>query len=155
MDDTTRMEMVIPLDSDGFVRRECPTCERELKWLGAGDEGRVLPDDSGYYCPYCGVQAPVDSWWTKPQIEYAEAIAVREIVEPGLKQFQDGLAKMARQSGGFLKFKAGNMEVDDPVPLVEPDDMQRVVCACHPTEPVKVADDWTKPVYCIICGVKQ
>lgn len=22
-----------PLDSDGFLRRECPTCEREFKWL--------------------------------------------------------------------------------------------------------------------------
>ena len=25
--------MEIPLDSDGFLRRECPTCEREFKWL--------------------------------------------------------------------------------------------------------------------------
>ncbi len=30
-DDKVSFGMTIPLDSDGFLRRECPTCEREFK----------------------------------------------------------------------------------------------------------------------------
>jgi hypothetical protein len=30
--------------------------------------------------------------------------------------------------------------------------MIRVDFDCHPTEPVKVLDDWDKSVYCLICG---
>jgi hypothetical protein len=30
--------------------------------------------------------------------------------------------------------------------------MTRVDFECHPTEPVKVLDDWDNPVHCRICG---
>ena len=33
------IEMSLPLDSDGFLRRQCPACEREFKWLHAESEG--------------------------------------------------------------------------------------------------------------------
>ncbi len=52
-DDEVSFRMTIPLDSDGFLRRECPTCEREFKWQpseaedeedveSADDVGRVV-----------------------------------------------------------------------------------------------------------------
>ena len=37
-DDDLALEMSMPLDSDGFLRRECPTCEREFKWLYTSEE---------------------------------------------------------------------------------------------------------------------
>jgi hypothetical protein len=30
--------------------------------------------------------------------------------------------------------------------------MRRVDFLCHPAEPVKVLDDWGRPVHCLICG---
>jgi hypothetical protein len=39
-----------------------------------------------------------------------------------------------------------------PEPLTESDDMIRVDFVCHPTEPVKVLEDWANPVHCLICG---
>jgi hypothetical protein len=63
-----------PLDTDGFLRRECPTCEREFKWHHSEDEGDSEPmADSGYFCPYCAVQAPPESWFTKPQQALVES----------------------------------------------------------------------------------
>lgn len=60
-DDEVALSMSLPLDSDGFLRRECPTCERELKWLVSADdeddEDGGVPD-GGYFCPYCGVHMP-------------------------------------------------------------------------------------------------
>ena len=41
---------------------------------------------------------------------------------------------------------------DEPEPLTEVDDMTRVDFSCHPTEPIKVLDDWDKSVFCLICG---
>jgi hypothetical protein len=136
-DETVSFTMTIPLDSDGFLRRECPTCEREFKWrpsdAEAGDD--VEPaDDAGYFCPYCGVQAPVDAWLTPAQLALAQDIVVREFVEPMVSKLG------ANEASG------------KPDPLTEVDDMTLAVFPCHPSEPLKVLDDWGKPVRCLICG---
>lgn len=43
--------MTIPLDSDGFLRRECPICEREFKWrpseAEAEEDVEPADDDAG------------------------------------------------------------------------------------------------------------
>jgi DNA-directed RNA polymerase subunit RPC12/RpoP len=60
-DDKVSFGMTIPLDSDGFLRRECPTCEREFKWRPSEaevEEHDEPADTVGYFCPYCGVRAP-------------------------------------------------------------------------------------------------
>jgi hypothetical protein len=38
MSDEVQLSMSLPLDGDGFLRRECPTCEREFKWLPSPDQ---------------------------------------------------------------------------------------------------------------------
>jgi hypothetical protein len=157
MTDEVSLEMAIPLDSDGFVRRACPTCEREFKWLhtgsaqeDAGAPASVAP--GGFFCPYCGIQAEADQWLTEAQAEYAQNLIVTRLVGPMMKNFSDDLNRIGRRSGGFLR---AEMNYDAPSefdPLTEVDDMTRVEFDCHPTEPVKVIDDWTKPVHCLICG---
>jgi hypothetical protein len=34
----------------------------------------------------------------------------------------------------------------------DPGDMRRVEFGCHPADPLKVAESWTAPVHCLICG---
>jgi hypothetical protein len=49
------------------------------------------------------------------------------------------------------------MDRDEPEPvpdLEESDDMRRIDVNCHPTEPVKVLDDWDRSVHCLICGAR-
>jgi len=136
-DDEVSFGMAIPLDSDGFLRRECPTCEREFKWRPseAEDEEDAEPaDDVGYFCPYCGVQAPVDAWLTQAQLALAQNIVAREFIGP-----------MVSKLGAYE-------EPDKLDPLTEVDDMTLIVFPCHPSEPLKVLDDWRKPVHCLICG---
>jgi hypothetical protein len=66
MSDEVQLSMSLPLDGDGFLRRECATCEREFKWLPSPDqleegngESRAAATDAqppdAYYCPYCTV----------------------------------------------------------------------------------------------------
>lgn len=145
------LSMSVPLDSDGFMRRACPTCERELKWVAAaqGEEATPAPE-GGYYCPYCAIQGPAGAWWTEAQLEIAKATAFREVVGPEL----EGLAGSARRaSSGFLSVDVEITPPSEPPPLTEPDDMRRVDFACHPEDPVKVLDDWTRSVHCPICGL--
>src|SRR5438309_1017030 len=83
-----------------FWRRECPTCEREFKWLHAQDETQATPPpESGYFCPYCGIQAQPDAWHTKAQIAAMEALAHREVIGPLLKGFARDLRQIERRSG--------------------------------------------------------
>lgn len=141
--------MSIPLDSGGFMRRECPTCERELKWLGAQDDEESTPaPEGGYFCPYCAVQAPADHWWTKEQLEAAEARIHNEVIKPHI----DGLGKSLQRSAGLhVEITTKPMPRADEPELSESDDMRRVDFGCH-SEPVKVLDDWGSPVHCPLCG---
>jgi hypothetical protein len=145
-----QIKMSVPLDSDGFLRRECPTCEREFKWrhTPSGEQSVAAPD-AGYFCPYCTSQAPAGSWWTKPQVEAQRSRIYDEVVKPKLDDFADS----ARQaSAGFIKIDVTTTGPAKPPPLTESDDMRRVDFECHPTEPLKVLEDWNQPVHCLVCG---
>ncbi len=155
VDEEFSTSMSVPLDSDGFLRRECPTCEREFKWLPASDdaeEDQETPSasENGYYCPYCKAQASPDAWFTKAQIEQAKAVLTREFVEPELMKFKETTEQSA--AGGFLDISVDVDTPDDPPSLTEPDDMRRIDFPCHSQEPVKVLEDWSEPVHCMICG---
>lgn len=151
--DEVTVSLSLPLDEDGFVRRECPTCEREFKCTAApeGEEGTPAPE-GGYFCPYCAVQAPPNAWWTKAQLEAAKAAMYQEVVAPELEKFKRNIEGMNRQ-GGFLSMSV-SIEGDDQdePPLTEINDMTRVDFACHPEDPVKVLDGWERPVHCMICA---
>lgn len=66
----------LPLDADGFLRRECPNCEQEFKWhhgtTDAAPTDFIYPDL--YWCPRCGKSADHDSWWTTAQLEYQQQV---------------------------------------------------------------------------------
>lgn len=141
--------MTVPLDGDGFLRRECPACEREFKCLPSpGESEGPTPDADGYYCPYCRVQAK-EGWLTKAQVELARATVLQEVVNPMLEDFT---RKIQRSSSDNFKVTASHKPSPQPPKLAEPDDMRRVDFPCHPTEPIKVLDDWTGRLHCLICG---
>jgi DNA-directed RNA polymerase subunit RPC12/RpoP len=153
-EDEVSIAMSLPLDSEGFLRRECPTCEREFKWFTDEDDdsdGEPIPD-GGYHCPYCGVQAPPDAWLTQAQVGLAENLVETQVLGPMLKRFAKDVDRLGRWSGGTVRATMKYDAVEELDPLTEADDMRRVDFNCHSTEPVKVLDDWAKPVRCLICG---
>jgi hypothetical protein len=142
------LTIAFPLDGDGFLRRECPTCEREFKWLPTDEEG-TPPQDGGYFCPYCRIQAPLDTWNTRAQVVIVEATVKRELVQPGLEK---ALKNLERHSKGFIRTQTPARESPPPDPMTEVDDMRLVTFTCHPNEPVKVLDEWDGSAACLICG---
>src|SRR5437868_464548 len=92
--------MSVPLDDDGFLRRGCPTCEREFKWLASEQDANEPVADEGHFCPYCGVQSGVDTWWTEAQIAAIHGKVYEEAVRPELEKFERDVESMG--AGGLF-----------------------------------------------------
>jgi hypothetical protein len=145
------MSVSLPLDNDGFLRRECPHCEAEFKWHNgpANEEAEQAESAVTYYCPLCGEPAPADHWWTTTQLDYMQEMATPMI----LRRFQDELGNALRGSK-HLTYKPGDGSdyPDTPSALVETDDMRIVASPCHDYEPVKVPEEVDGPLHCLVCG---
>ncbi len=151
--DDFEIAISLPLDSDGFLRRACPHCSREFKWLSTDDDDSV-PSRSEYFCPYCGATAAADEWFTLEQSRYIEEEIFQEALRPSLEDLAGSLRQIGRSSGGLIEF-TGSVEMPErqqAAPVFEPDDMRQVTPACHPSEPVKVDEARNGPVHCLCCG---
>jgi hypothetical protein len=149
---TVQVDVKLPLDVDGFLRRECPNCEREFKWhhgkTDAAPEGFIYPDV--YWCPLCGKSATHGSWWTPEQLAFARESAAGPILDELTDELRSSFTS-SRNS--FIKFELKqNDRPDPPDPLVESDDMVMIAPPCQPWEPVKVPEDASEPFYCLVCG---
>lgn len=144
--------MSLPLDSDGFLRRECPTCEEEFKWFSHAEGDDDAEPVSQYFCPLCGVPAGLDPWWTPAQLEYGFGSAGGAIDQA----MQDAMTDAFKGIKG-MKFELNSsfsLDIETPDSLIEPDDMVIVEPPCHPNEPLKVPEASTERVFCLICGAQ-
>lgn len=141
----------MPLDSDGFLRRECPSCTGEFKWHNGPTEAR--PEDAvdppRYTCPLCGEKAAHDQWFTQAQVQLIHEVGLFHATDA----FNDAMKKATRNSKN-IKFTPGRNTQPAPTPLVEPDDMIIIEPPCHPWEPVKVPEARAdaEPLFCLVCG---
>lgn len=144
--------MSLPLDSDGFLRRECPTCEQEFKWFHHAEGGNDAEFVSQYFCPLCGVAAGLESWWTPAQLEYGLG-SIGGALDQAV---QDALADAFKGIKGMRVERNSSFSLDIPTPdaLVEPDDMAIVEPPCHPNEPLKVPEASTECLFCLVCGAR-
>lgn len=145
------MSVQLALDNDGFLRRECPHCEGQFKWHDgpANEEAEHADAPVTYYCPRCGEPAPPDHWWTTAQLDYLQAMAAPMI----MRQVQDEIGDALRGSKN-LTYRPGDGGdlPDTPGALTELDDMRIVTSPCHDYEPVKVPEDLSGPLHCLVCG---
>lgn len=150
MDNEYEVQVSVPLDSDGFLRRECPHCMRQFKWHDgpANEESEQHARPASYSCPLCGQPAADDSWYTPEQLDLIE----RAAMPFALGIVQDELEGMFRGMKGVEYKRSSEEPADFADPLVEPDDMTIVTSPCHDYEPVKVPEDHVGPLYCLICG---
>jgi hypothetical protein len=145
--------IALPLDSDGFLRRECPRCEQQFKWHHgpANEEAESHTAPSTFYCPLCGEPAGLGTWWTQEQIEYAQGVAT----PAALRLVQEELVAAFRGNDN-VKVEA-DKDYDIPVvppSLTEPDDMRIIASPCHAYEPVKIPDYSSGSYHCLLCGTE-
>jgi hypothetical protein len=149
MMDETVLSISLPLDHDGFLLRQCHTCDREFMWLPSEDGEPAEP--GGYYCPYCAIQS--HSWETDSQNAEIEALAMHEVVEPAIDKMLSEFGRNVRGPGISVEVQtSGKSPAPEQLPSVEISTMRRVDFSCHSSEPVKVTPQWDRPVYCLVCG---
>ena len=127
-----------------------PVLRARVQWLHHGDSDLDVEQVSQYFCPLCGTPARTDAWWTQAQLDYMQGAA-----GPELDRIVEGAMKDALKGVKGLSFKSNqnfSFDIPTPEPLVEPDDMVIVEPPCHPNEPLKVPDDSTNHVHCLVCG---
>ncbi len=143
----------LPLDGDGFLRRQCPNCNAVFKWHHgpANAEAEVAPPSAAYFCPLCGDPAEVDRWYTDEQVAYIEGVAMPTVMREADTLLRDAFSGLS--SAHIKVTTSGSLDVPaEPDALVEPeDDMAIVVSPCHAYEPVKVVKG-TGPLHCLVCG---
>jgi len=161
--------VALPTDSRGFLRRECPTCHRLFKVRGTKLEGHLVfkrlsarvahanPHEADWpegvrHCPYCGVTAPDDRWFTAEQRAFLDKRAEtfgREIRYEQLAQIERTLAVNPRPT-----FVAVRPERSCARLSAEPDDMRAVPLFCC-REEIKVLESWLGAVRCFLCGTEH
>jgi len=65
----TGLQVGIPMDSDGYLDRECPATECEFEFKVHGDDWRNIVTDELVHCPFCGHVADSGKWFTQDQLE--------------------------------------------------------------------------------------
>lgn len=146
-----RLSAELPLDDDGYLRRQCPRCERVFKWhhSEATDEDATPPE--AYFCPYCGEPSPLDQWYTDEQVDYLQALVANEAMRMLEAELGPTVDEINR-SKGIVQIKLDVPHANPPEPLFEDDDMVAVEPPCHPEEPLKLLEDWDDLIHCLICG---
>lgn len=75
----TQFSIPIQLDEDGYIGRECPI-EECLGYFKI-TLGTCVKGPAPCVCPYCGHRGDLNTFGTKEQIEYAQSVVVRQVME--------------------------------------------------------------------------
>lgn len=156
-DDGFTTGVSIPLDEDGFLGRECPTCEGPFKIHG--DDYDALPADPVQTCPYCGHEQDHSSFLTRAQVERVDAAVnaiAEQYVHDALNQMLGkafGGPKRRSRRGSFISietsYKPGSPPPIKTLPAIVEDQVRRIVkcSACGNRHAVFSASS-----FCPICG---
>lgn len=165
----------IPLDDDKFLRRECDLCKSEFKIEITEEElnkqtelliEKYLDDKNDtddnndtedekelYFCPYCGQEAEMKTFWTQAQLEYIGVYAKNLMNRLINEHFIKEMKKLNRSSGGILKFEGSEIPYIEPFIAPEDNDMEVFGLKCC-NKKVKVNSS-ANEVFCFYCGFKH
>ena len=137
-------------DPEGFISRQCPTCQRVFKLSVA----RLKADDASpvAYCPYCRTPN-ADDWYTDDQQAFLHAAIQRAAMQWVSGQFGEMLGD---SQGSGMEVSQGEHELPpEPAgpPAEETEGFTVVDVPCHPDDPFKITSETTGEVACPICGI--
>ncbi|MET0406506.1 MAG: hypothetical protein ABW123_29080 [Cystobacter sp.] len=159
----------LPRDAGGFVRRECPQCQRDFKTMPRAHDASAVqrrlaslfPFENAHesfdevpeaWCLYCGHRAAGDEWLTPAQQAHVEDVArcwANHVRYEQLAHVSRTLRDNPRPT--FVSTR--------PRPLPGPmspdaDDLRRVPLLCCGEE-VKAHWEWDGPLCCPSCGTRH
>ncbi len=137
-------------DSDGYIFLECPHCESEFK-LNCNEFQSHDNEFNELFCPYCGLSANRDNFYTKEVIEQAKQIALNYMYEQLNKSF--GNMKKSLNKNKYIKMKFKPINKINIEGIKTDDTVEEVFECKHCNNHVKVLYcSGISKVYCSYCG---
>jgi len=117
MSDNFEISVGIPVDEDGMLGRECLECEEYFKIK----PGTGL-DTTYCHCPYCDYEGEGDTFWTPEQIEYAQSIAINQVIDqhinPTFEKLRKSFRDLERRTrGGMIEFRFRSSKANLNLPV--------------------------------------
>ena len=84
----------LPSDEDGYDEKECPNPECLARFRIHTEDWSNPVTDERAFCPVCRHEANRQSWFTSEQVEYAQAVALRQLKG----QLDQAFSRSARRS---------------------------------------------------------
>lgn len=111
-EDLKEFSVSVPIDSDekGYIDRQCPSDECEFLFKVNEEDWENIFKDEAIWCPLCKHEAPKESWYTKQQLEHAQAEAMA-IFEGKLSKELQKVAKEFNRSQSKNSFISLSMKV--------------------------------------------
>lgn len=84
-----QVRVTLPKDENGMTGRQCPAegCGQYFKVkLGTGLKTATM------HCPYCSTSGSGSDFHTPDQIEYAKSVAIKQFLDPIMRDFKHKLA---------------------------------------------------------------
>lgn len=124
MEDEVRVHVTLPVDDEGMIGRQCPSCHQYFKLK----PGTGLQDITTTACPYCEYRTDTRDFATDAQMEYAKSVAVSQVLGPPLRELQRSLKRLERKSrGSLIQFKAIGTDIRFPTKYYKEEDLETVV----------------------------
>jgi hypothetical protein len=158
-------ELRVPLDSEGFSRRECPRCGAHFKLRWSSQEASLLaaaltrryphdeqpPACERRHCPYCAAAAAADEFFTDDVQRRLDLEASK--VERAVRQRR--LAVPAEWLAANPRATAPREGRDAPRLPLRPDPDDDLLCVALPCcgDEQKVSEAWVGPIRCHRCGI--
>lgn len=99
----------IPIDSEGYIDKECPNEECLFQFKVLAEDWRDKCNDEAIYCPKCGKSETSEKWYTTEQVEQAQRNAKAYITRRIGKALEmDSKVFNRKQNNSFIKL---NMKV--------------------------------------------
>ncbi|MBU3811603.1 MAG: hypothetical protein H9893_08145 [Candidatus Niameybacter stercoravium] len=148
--DVVNIKLEIQGDSEGYVTFECPFCESEFK-LKVSEYQNDEEDILELCCPYCGLIADTQEFYTKEVIEEAKARAYNAFVEKLNKSFT-GMAKKINKNR-FVDMKVKPLKKFNYKEIKEMDTVEEIFeCSnCKKHEKILYCAGVSK-AFCAYCG---
>ncbi|MBN1210145.1 MAG: hypothetical protein JXB05_35160 [Myxococcaceae bacterium] len=161
-----RLEVTLPRDPSGFVRRQCPACLRIFKTRPSRFDSRsvhrrlvmLFPFENpheGYEpvptwtCFYCGHRAEADEWLVRDHVAYLEELA-RGLANHVRYEQLAHISRTLSQNPRPTFVAVAPEPLPEGMPLEE-EDLRALHLVCCDEE-VKALWDWDGPFYCPRCG---
>ncbi len=126
MGDEVMVHITLPVDDQGMIGRQCPSCDHYFKLkFGTGVQSTTTTA-----CPYCEHKSDSSNFTTNDQTEYAKSVAVNQTLGPLLGKLQRSLKELERKSkGSLIQIKAIGTDIRFPIKYYEENDLEtRVEC---------------------------